>query len=271
MTCNEVRERCQRYLDGELSCSESCCFSAHVDRCAPCRSVLEEQRAYHLTLQRASSDCVHSAVPTCLAARAFARIDQACAVEKCPVLSRPWIRRSMLLASLFVFSALSYLAWCQLYGNCRWVVAASEAHDSIVDGRARVFASSADAAQITRILAEHGTTANAPSLERCKLKPHHCGGIQVAGCTGVYVCYQQEGSSISGTDATLFILPTDATPRGEKVRESLTASSFKDHSILSWHTQDKRYLCLLVTREPLEKTLPLAEAAKSELATLTNQ
>ena len=266
MTCNDVRERCQRYLDGELSSSESCCFAAHIEHCAPCRTLLQEQRACHATLERASSDCVHSAVPTCLAARAFARIDQACAVEKCPVLSRPWIRRTTLLASLFVFSALGYLAWCHLYGDCRWVVAASEAHDSIVAGRARVFTTSSETAHISKSLAEHGTTATAPSLERFKLKPHHCGGIQVAGCTGVYVCYQQDDLSSKNTNATLLILPTDASPRGDKVRENLFASHFKDHSILSWHTQDNRYLCLLVTRTPLEETLPLAEAAKSELA-----
>jgi hypothetical protein len=271
MTCNDVREKCQCYLDGELDSSESCCFAAHVDRCAPCRAFLQEQRSCHSALERASSDCVRAAVPSCLASRAFARLDAACAAQKCPI--SPTYRRWMVgfagVAALLVLSATGYYVWCGMYGECRWVVAASNAHDSIVQGKASVLASSSNLAELRQVLSQHGTVPVAPCLERCKLKPHHCGEIQVADCTGIYVCYQEEGTDRA--DTTLLILPTSESPRGEQIREQLTASTFTNHSILSWRTPDNRYLCLFITRKPIEQTLPLAEVAKSETAALATR
>lgn len=271
MTCNDVREKCQCYLDGELNSSESCCFAAHVDRCAPCRAFLKEQRSCHSALERASSDCVRSAVPSCLASRAFARLDAACVAQKCPI--SPAYRRWMVafagMAALVTLSAGGYYLWCGMYGECRWVVGASQAHDSIVLGQAPVFAASSDLAELRQILAQHGTTTLAPCLERCKLKPHHCGEIQVAGCTGVYICYQEEGATTA--DTTLLILPTAESPKGEQIREQLTASTFTNHSILSWRTLDKRYLCLFIARKTMEQTLPLAEVAKFETTALATR
>jgi hypothetical protein len=262
MTCAEVQDRLQAYLDGELDTAESCSLAAHTMRCCCCRKALEEQRACHRALEAGLLSCCHSHGRRDLAERAFARLD-------CPI---PRLRRCRWalaggVAALLAVGFLGYFAYCKSSGVCRWVAAATDLYDRVATGRAEILLTSDDIEHVRDALTLR-LEERIPALSRCHLKPDLCGQISVGECKGVFVTYS--GKEPTDT-AMLLVLPTHESPSGSTVLESFTASSYRNHSVLSWHAGDHDALYILVTRLPLQESLALAEVASDEVARQATQ
>jgi len=263
MTCTDVRKSCQPFLDGELDCAQRGAFEHHVKNCAPCRELFEAERSGHAALKKATIDCVRA--PSDLAKRAFARLDapkKPAEPEKIVPLPVPTFARRMRAAAAVAAVVMCMVGGYALYcgqNECRFVVAAAETYDRILEGRVPVLQTSADVVQLRQAVAKDFPGAVVPCLKRGQLTPQYCGEMQIAGCSGHYVCYGDGGKR-----ATLLVLKTTETPRGTKIQEDLVASHYANHSLYSWHTADKRFLCILVSLQPLEQTLPLAEMARAE-------
>jgi len=269
MTCSDVLKSCQPFLDGELDCAQRGAFEHHVKNCAPCREHVDAERRGHAALKKATCDCVRA--PSDLAKRAFARLDapkKPAQPEKEPekILPLPAptfahrIRAVAAVAAVVVCMVGGYSIYCS-QTECRIVVAAAETFDRILEGSVPVLQASDDVAQLRQAVAKDFPGAVVPCLKRGQLTPQHCGEMQIAGCSGHYVYYGNGGKR-----AALLVLKTSETPRGKKIQEDLVASHYANHSLYSWHTADKRFLCILVSLQPLEQTLPLAEMARAEFA-----
>jgi len=269
MTCSAVRQHCQPFLDGELDCAERCALEHHIAGCETCRTFVDNERRAHAALKKATRDCI--CTPTDLAKRAFALLDlppkPKSAEQKDAAASPPQpqsiarrLRPVAAAAALVVCMLGGYALYCS-QAECRWVVAATNMYDRIIAGREPVLQTSTDVAELRQAVAKHFPDAVVPCLKRCELTPHHCGEIQVAGSSGHYVCY---GEGLKRT--VLLALRTSETPRGKKLQDDFVASQYANHSLYSWHTPDKQFLCILVSSQPLEQTLPLAETARAEFA-----
>lgn len=268
MTCTAVRQNCQPFLDGELDCAQRCALEHHLTGCEICRAFVDNERRAHAALKKATCDC--ACAPSDLAKRAFARLDapKPKPVEpKEPVVAAPAappfsrrVRPVAAAAALVVCMLGGYALYCG-QNECRWVVAAADTYDRIVQGREPVLQTSTEVAELRQAVAQHFPGAVVPCLKRCSLTPTNCGEIQIAGTIGHYVCY---GDGAKRT--ALLVLKTTETPRGQKLQEDFVASRYANHSLYSWHTPDKQFLCILVSSQPLEQTLPLAETARAEFA-----
>lgn len=266
MTCSAVRQNCQPYLDGELDCAQRCALEHHIAGCDTCRAFVGAERRAHATLKKATCAC--ACAPIDLAKRAFALLDsppklkpgeQKDSQRPPPSLARrlrPWAAAAAMVLCIFG----GYALYCG-QTECRWVVAAANSYDRILEGREPVLQTSSDVAELRQAVAKHFPGAIVPCLKRCELTPHHCGEIQVAGSSGHYVCYGEGGKR-----TVLLALRTSETPRGKKLQDDFVASQYANHSLYSWHTPDKQFLCILVSSQPLEQTLVLAETARAGFA-----
>lgn len=267
MTCTAVRQQCQPFLDGELDCAQRCALEHHISGCESCRAFVDAERRAHATLKKATCDCV--CAPSDLAKRAFALLDSppkpkpgepkdVSVTPPQPISIARRLRPVAAVAALVLCGFGGYALYCG-QTQCRWVVAAANTYDRIVDGREPVLQTSTDVAELRQAVAKHFPNAVVPCLKSCELTPHRCGEISVAGSPGLYVSYG-EGRK----QTVLLALQTSETPRGTKLQEDFVASQYANHSIYSWHTADKKILCILVSSQPLEKSLPLAETARAE-------
>lgn len=268
MTCNEVRQNCQPFLDGELDCAQRCALEHHVATCDACRSLVDAERSSHAALRKMTCDCVRP--PSDLAKRAFARLDAPPKSAESKRLPLPTPATTPTFARRFrSVAAAAAVLLCLVGGygiycsqtECRFVVAAVDTFDRILEGRAPVLQTSSDVAQLRQAVAKDFPDAVIPDLNAGQLTPQSCGELQIAGCSGHYVWYGNGGKRTA-----LLILKTSETPRGTKVQDDLVATNYSHHSLYSWHTHDKRFLCILVSLQPLEQTLPLAEMARAEFA-----
>lgn len=101
MRCDDVQRSVHPYLDGELIENDVVAFDAHVDGCAGCRRLVDDEARFKATL-RAHLRPVPSA-PSELRERIFAGLDQADATGQGP--TPPLVRRVMPFVAVFAAAA----------------------------------------------------------------------------------------------------------------------------------------------------------------------
>jgi mycothiol system anti-sigma-R factor len=52
MNCEDVKEKYQLYLDGELDAAEVESFKQHIEQCSQCGRILKFERHFHMTITK---------------------------------------------------------------------------------------------------------------------------------------------------------------------------------------------------------------------------
>lgn len=103
--CRELEPLLAPYVDGEAAAEQRASVETHVERCPPCRALLEEQRAAHEVLQ-ARREGLRACASDALRARCAAHRQGARAATA--IARRPWVSLSLaatlLLAVAGVFA-----------------------------------------------------------------------------------------------------------------------------------------------------------------------